>query len=456
MLRSRIGNRRALQPLLLFVTVNLLIVAAVLAASESVSANVVGVGAQNFNPTPDGLDFVTVESSKTLEPGIVNFGLFVNNAWNTLPFIDNGSQSRVKLNDTLLGLDVNFGIGLTSNWEVGASFPAILSQSVQDQGDIHGQFTQTGSTEVRLNTKLRVLGDKTQGLAVVGTVNFDRVIDDPYAGDGAGPAYTLELAADRALGKFVFGANIGRRFRTPGTAIANSPVEPLRDQWIGSLAASRMLSDYNTKIIAEIFAATPAQSAAPNETRNQTSAEMLLGAKYDWTTQLALHFGGGTALVRGVSSPDWRVYAGVNYAFGPLWGGQHEVARIPHEEDVEPKSSNAPVEEFRIGNILFEFNSAKMAPGHELMLNPLVQRLKTKPFKHLMIEGYTDSVGRAAYNLDLSRRRAESVRNYLIGTGHLPPSKIDAVGYGAENPIESNDNFQGRQANRRVEFKIDR
>ena len=48
-------------------------------------ANVVGIDAQNFNPTSNGIDFVTVQSSETLEPGIVNLGLFFNYAINTLP-----------------------------------------------------------------------------------------------------------------------------------------------------------------------------------------------------------------------------------------------------------------------------------------------------------------------------------------------------------------------------------
>ena len=49
-------------------------------------ANVIGTDTQNFNTTTDGLDFVTVQSSKTLEPGIINFGFFLNYAVNTLPY----------------------------------------------------------------------------------------------------------------------------------------------------------------------------------------------------------------------------------------------------------------------------------------------------------------------------------------------------------------------------------
>jgi outer membrane protein OmpA-like peptidoglycan-associated protein len=112
-------------------------------------------------------------------------------------------------------------------------------------------------------------------------------------------------------------------------------------------------------------------------------------------------------------------------------------------------------ENFAIGNILFEFNSAELADGHEELLAPLVSHLKSVPFKKLDIEGYTDSVGKPAYNLDLSRRRSQSVRNYLIKFAGLTASKITASGFGATHPIASNSNYQGRQANRRVEFKIE-
>src|SRR5690606_37953641 len=80
----------------------------------SANANVVGVDTQNFNPVTNGLDFVTVHSSETLEPGIINLGLFWNLAGNTLPNLENVSdQSFTEVTDTLLSMDFNLGLGLT-------------------------------------------------------------------------------------------------------------------------------------------------------------------------------------------------------------------------------------------------------------------------------------------------------------------------------------------------------
>src|SRR4051812_47573442 len=99
-------------------------------AVQPTFANVIGPGAQNFNSTTDGLDYVTVQSSKTLLPGIVNLGFFINNAYNTLPYLDSSTQSKVKLNDQVLGADFNAGLGIMDRWDAGISFPFILAQKV--------------------------------------------------------------------------------------------------------------------------------------------------------------------------------------------------------------------------------------------------------------------------------------------------------------------------------------
>ena len=68
------------------------------------------------------------------------------------------------------------------------------------------------------------------------------------------------------------------------------------------------------------------------------------------------------------------------------------------------------------------------------------------------IGGYTSSMGDAARNLALSRRRALAVRAYLVRQG-FPPARLVAVGYGAQNPIASNATAVGRLQNMRVEIK---
>jgi outer membrane protein OmpA-like peptidoglycan-associated protein len=73
------------------------------------------------------------------------------------------------------------------------------------------------------------------------------------------------------------------------------------------------------------------------------------------------------------------------------------------------------------------------------------------PEVRVEIRGYTDSVGSWEFNLKLSRKRAESVREYLINSG-ISSDRLVAEGYGEADPVESNDTASGRAANRRIEF----
>lgn len=109
---------------------------------------------------------------------------------------------------------------------------------------------------------------------------------------------------------------------------------------------------------------------------------------------------------------------------------------------------------------LFAFNKATLSPDAEKTLSALGP-LITKAGKHpVRIDGYTDSIGSVAYNLDLSERRARTVRDWLAAHHYLPAS-TPIAGLGKSNPVAPNtnpdgsDNPQGRAKNRRVEVEID-
>ncbi len=430
-------------------------------------ANVVGADTQNFNPTNDGLDFVTVHSSETLSPGLLNLGFFLNYAVNSLPnYEDTSTQSRTNFRDSLLSADFNFAVGLMKNWEAGMSFPMLLNQSVDsDVATFRGEFARNGLTEIRVMTKYRFFGDQDHGLAAVLSANINQIEDNPFLGDNPGPTINVELAADRTFGKFAVGVNAGYRFRNPGTQLANVPVRPYDDEYIGSLAVS-YLTGWDTKIIAEIFGSFPAESRDFVSDREDHTAEFLLGMKTDLTRSLAFHIGGGTEVFHGTASPDWRLYSGVNWVIGPLFSRPRNViVRVKDQplkslEDIDTEDPFAgdpnANEAFLARDVLFEFDSDALQPEAEESLRKLVAYLRRPPgFKSLVIEGHTDSIGSAAYNMNLSQRRANSVRRTLIKLG-LDPKKVEAIGYGESRPIADNGNFQGRALNRRVEFKVRR
>lgn len=101
--------------------------------------------------------------------------------------------------------------------------------------------------------------------------------------------------------------------------------------------------------------------------------------------------------------------------------------------------------------IYFETNSAKLKPVSLGQLNALVEILKKYEAAHLTIEGHTDNVGDDAYNMELSQKRTESVKEYLMTKGILE-SRLTAKGYGETKPVADNKTASGKGKNRRVEL----
>lgn len=429
-------------------------------------ANVLGTDAQNFNTTTDGLDFVTVHSSETLQPGILNLGFFTNYAQNTFSYLGK-TRDGSRYQDGMISSDFNFGMGLAKNFDAGISFPWLIS--AWDNGSTDRvQLKDSGLTEVRVNGKIRLAGDRDGGLAFVASANFGLIQNNPYAGEGAGPTYNIELAGDKTYGRLAAGLNAGYRMRTPGKKIEQFPIEPLGDQVIASGAVSYLLHGTPTKLIAEIFAGWPMYRISQNTDRTSSTYELIGGVKHDLSQSLAIHGGAGTKLTNGVASPDWRVYVGLNYVIGPLFGKPQPLIRkikpdfsLEDDSPVEKVSQfwDEPTdvsERFVVDEILFGFNSDRIVnEGAKTALSQFAEHVEKPPrYKMVVIEGHTDSIGGAGYNLDLSQRRANNIRKYLVENNGIDPKRIKAVGYGESRPIADNGNFQGRAKNRRVEFKV--
>lgn len=103
--------------------------------------------------------------------------------------------------------------------------------------------------------------------------------------------------------------------------------------------------------------------------------------------------------------------------------------------------------------VLFDFDRFELKEIARSSLDEVVKLLKAYPENKIKVEGHTDSVGIADYNLKLSQLRAASVAKYLIQEG-IPTSRIEISGYGETKPIAPNVTIQGRQQNRRVEVVI--
>ena len=106
-----------------------------------------------------------------------------------------------------------------------------------------------------------------------------------------------------------------------------------------------------------------------------------------------------------------------------------------------------------LGDVLFDTGKAGLNPGASRNLDQLVQFLTEHEDRRVEIDGYTDSVGTDSFNLDLSQRRADTVKAVLVSRG-IDSSRIVSRGYGKEFEVASNSEASGRQLNRRVEIVI--
>lgn len=496
---------------------------------NTAQANVVGADTHNFNPLVNGIDFVTVKSSETLDAGYLNLGAFIDYSANSLPTYEDTNLGRtIEPDDTLLHMDLHAALGLTNWWDIGFNIANVISQETNEEAQ-RGFFADKGLTDIMLYTKIRFLGNDEGGAALALSANLPQTKNSPFLGLNTpapsedynkDPIFNIELALDKDFGKWSAGVNAGYRVRSPGkaksaiglegasTAGDEVTINPVGDQILASAALAYKMTD-KTRIIGEYFTSflagdpedvggqsSGAQSNDVQDAKTYSTNELLLGLRHDLKPNIHLHAGASTALQDGTSSPDYRVYGGVNYRFGRLWGAAaaprpepveeivEEIVEEPYieepvieapiiEEPIAPPAPAAPiiadandtnvfgnaqmqkVEIYSFRNLNFRTNSAKIPSEFRPRLSELTQYVNQTPvFQRLIVHGHTDSRGSSQYNAALSQRRADMVRRALIQVYGLPAEKLSSIGHGEDQPIADNTTPEGLLSNRRVEFEI--
>mgnify|MGYP001089366281 CR=1 FL=1 len=107
----------------------------------------------------------------------------------------------------------------------------------------------------------------------------------------------------------------------------------------------------------------------------------------------------------------------------------------------------------RLNNILFNTNSADLTKLSTAMLDNFAEYLMENPKIQIRIEGHTDNIADANFNIKLSKKRAQKVYRYLIKKG-IKRTRMNYEGYGETKPIADNNTEKGRAKNRRTEFVI--
>jgi len=127
-------------------------------------------------------------------------------------------------------------------------------------------------------------------------------------------------------------------------------------------------------------------------------------------------------------------------------------AAIATVANVKQNAAGAAVLSFK-EPINFKYNSDALDTKSTATVDQVAAALKKYPNAKVRVAGYTDSLGNAAYNMDLSERRAHAVAERLVADG-IPAANVSYIGYGAANPIATNKTAEGRYQNRRVELEV--
>lgn len=158
-----------------------------------------------------------------------------------------------------------------------------------------------------------------------------------------------------------------------------------------------------------------------------------------------------------ITLPSGRNYGIAVTASGYLFHSEN--LNIPASQEYQELTKDIGLKKFEVGsrivlnNIFFDFNKATLRKESFFELDRLYDVLRNNPSIRVEISGFTDNIGSEDYNQKLSENRSRSVVAYLINKG-IPQDHLEYKGYGLNQPIATNETAEGRQMNRRTEFKI--
>ncbi len=449
----------------------------------------------------------TAETAAAAPAGTIAFGAVLDYTSGLLALQSGDTRSQL--------LESRLSLHLLGGWSLGkvelagelpvalyqrSDFSLLEAQGVPPGSPLVAPIATTALGDLRLGAKLPVLDEQRWPVGLAALADLRLPTGDGKAFMSDGLAFVPSAIASRTFGSLRLDAQLGYQFRGAGQ-YAQLVVD---DGFVYGAGASYGLKPLwkmeRWKTIADLSGGFPRGWDGSSQ-RYRAPLSVRAGLRAWFSPSWSVEAGGGTGLGdAGYGREGWRVFVGVRWSRAPLapdddWDkdgvpnakdlcpydpGPAELDGCPDfdgdmipdredrcprepgpaENDGCPVSVDQPVVEIESeklslkDSIQFDTGKDTLKKPSFKVLDQVVKLLVDHPeLKKVRVEGHTDNVGAAAYNKDLSQRRAASVVRYLADHG-VARARLEAVGYGFERPIASNATALGRAKNRRVEFRI--
>lgn len=470
---------------------------------------------RGFDPDPARLALsldggFAVETAPAAAPGTYGFAGIVDYADGLLA-LRLGDERRDLLRSRLsLHLLGGWSIG---PGEVSVHLPVAIWQrsdfSLLEQQGVTGPLVdpiaRTALGDARVGYKVPLVGQDRFPVAVGALLDVRLPTGNRKAFTSDGPAAVPTAIATRSFGRARVDAQLGYVIRGPGQYAQLVVHDGLTWGLGGSVDLPPPGWLVRWKAIGEVTGGWPRGYDLTGE-RYRAPLSARGGLRAFLSRYLAVEAGGGAGLGEaGYGRERWRVFGGIRWvaqpattpASGPEVDTDHDGVpdirdlcplqpgpveldgcpdsdgdgipdredRCPHEpgpaeNDGCPVSVDEPIVEIEAqrlslkDSIQFDSGRDTIKKQSFAVLDQVAKLLSEHAeLKKISVEGHTDNVGGAAYNKDLSERRAASVVRYLVGKG-IARERLSSAGYGFERPVASNETALGRAKNRRVEFRM--
>ncbi len=445
-----------------------------------------------FRPAMDSRGYLTLNGSEPLDNKEASFGLGSLDWGHHLLAVGDGAYS---VNDVVTATLVGaVGVRLAGvPLEFGASLPLSIISGTTGSSDVG----QQGLGDLGLHLKTRFIHAGWFGLGAIASVYLPTASPkDSFLGDGSVTPQVLAVA-DGTFGPLRLALNGGIRIRSADTFSAMDTTTGMMTTVTTAtelpfgVAAAYAISPQKVDLIAELYGSIPLATE-----QNYQPLEAMGGVKVYLAKNSYLSLGAGRGLIPDrAGNPDMRAFIGI--VFEPKPAVQRHAliaddieppppARPPppapdtsfHDRDgdgIQDKDDKCPDEPgftrddgcpdrdrvvdvgselVTLDPIQFEFDKAVIRPESFSILDAIVATMQGNPDIGLIeVQGHTDARGSAAYNLDLSDRRAAAVVVYLVEHG-VAHDRLISHGYGSTQPVDNRATEEAYTKNRRVAFVI--